>query len=34
MKMQEEKSSGQLRPQWKLGPLGEGAVLSGRLVDC
>lgn len=33
MKTHEEKSSEQLRPQSKLGPQGEGAVLSGRLVD-
>lgn len=33
MKTHEEKSSEQLRPRPKLGPQGEGAVLSGRLVD-
>lgn len=33
MEAHKEKSSDQLRPQSKLGPQGEGAVLSGRLVD-
>lgn len=33
MKAHEEKSSNQLRPPSKLGPQGQGAVLSGRLVD-
>ena len=33
MKTHEEKSSEQLCPQSKLGPQGEEAVLSGRLVD-
>ncbi len=33
MKAHEGKSSDQLRPQSKVGPRGEGAVLSGRLVD-
>lgn len=33
MKEHEEKSSSQLRPLSELGPQGEQAVLSGRLVD-
>lgn len=33
MKRHEEKSLDQLRPQSKRGPQGDGAVLSGRLVD-
>lgn len=33
IKTHEERTSEQLCPRSKLGPQGEGAVLSGRLVD-